>query len=45
MNMHPYTNVAVEHLMRLVNIPSPTGFTHQAAHYLMDVLAGYGFAP
>ena len=45
MNMHPYTNVAVEHLMRLVNIPSPTGFTHQAANYLMDALTGYGFAP
>ena len=45
MNIHPYTNVAVEHLLKLVNIPSPTGFTHRAAEYLMDVLTGYGFAP
>ncbi len=45
MNMHPYTTVAVEHLMKLVNIPSPTGFTHIAAAYLMDTLEGYGFAP
>ncbi|MGI5885311.1 MAG: M42 family metallopeptidase [Candidatus Spyradocola sp.] len=45
MNMHPYTTVAVDHLMKLVNIPSPTGFTHVAAAYLMDVLTSYGFAP
>ena len=45
MNMHPYTTVAVEHLLKLVNIPSPTGFTHIAAAYLMDTLEGYGFAP
>lgn len=45
MNMHPYTNVASEHLMKLVNIPSPTGFTHMAAKYLMDTLSSYGFAP
>ena len=38
MNMHPYTSVAVDHLMKLVNIPSPTGFTHIAAEYLLDVL-------
>ena len=45
MNMHPYTTVAVDHLMKLVNIPSPSGFTHIASAYLMDVLSGYGFAP
>lgn len=45
MNMHPYTTVAVDQLMKLVNIPSPTGFTHMAAEYLMDVLTGYGFEP
>lgn len=45
MNMHPYTSVAVDHLMKLVNIPSPTGFTHIAAEYLLDVLRGYGFTP
>ena len=45
MNMHPYTTVAVDHLMKLVNIPSPSGFTHIASVYLMDVLSGYGFAP
>ncbi|HIS20583.1 MAG TPA: M42 family metallopeptidase [Candidatus Spyradocola merdavium] len=43
--MHPYTTVAVDHLMKLVNIPSPSGFTHIASAYLMDVLSGYGFAP
>ena len=43
MNMHPYTTVAVDHLMKLVN--SPSGFTHIASAYLMDVLSGYGFAP
>lgn len=45
MNMHPYTTVSVDHLMKLVNIPSPSGFTHIASAYLMDVLSGYGFAP
>lgn len=45
MNMHPYTTVAVDHLMKLVNIPSPSGFTHIASAYLMDVLSSYGFAP
>ena len=45
MNMHPYTTVAVDHLMKLVNIPSPSGFTHIAATYLTEVLTGYGFAP
>ena len=45
MNMHPYTTVAVDLLMKLVNIPSPSGFTHIASAYLMDVLSGYGFAP
>ena len=45
MNMHPYTTVAVDHLMKLVNIPSPSGFTHIASAYLMDALSGYGFAP
>ena len=45
MNIHPYTTVAVDHLMKLVNIPSPSGFTHIASAYLMDVLSGYGFAP
>ena len=45
MNMHPYTTVAVDHLMKLVNIPRPSGFTHIASAYLMDVLSGYGFAP
>ena len=45
MTMHPYTTVAVDHLMKLVNIPSPSGFTHIASAYLMDVLSGYGFAP
>lgn len=45
MNIHPYTTVAADHLMQLVNIPSPTGFTHIATSYLMDVLSGYGFSP
>lgn len=45
MNIHPYTNVAVDHLLHLVNIPSPTGFTHMAAQYLMQTLTDYGFEP
>lgn len=45
MNIHPYTNVAVDHLLHLVNIPSPTGFTHMAAQYLMETLTDYGFEP
>jgi len=40
--MHDY---ALEYMLKLLSIPSPTGFTHQAADYLMETLEGLGFAP
>lgn len=38
-------NRVLDHLGRLLAIPSPTGFTDGISSYLMDTLAGYGFAP
>ncbi|MEG1687251.1 MAG: M42 family metallopeptidase [Angelakisella sp.] len=40
-----YTDYAVEQIQKLCAIPSPTGFTHDAAKYLVSELQGMGFAP
>ena len=40
-----YTDYAVEQIISLVKIPSPTGFTRAATDYLMNELTGLGFAP
>ena len=36
---------ALEYMMKLLSIPSPTGFTGEAADYLLDTLTGLGFSP
>ncbi|MBR1586094.1 MAG: M42 family metallopeptidase [Clostridia bacterium] len=40
--MHTY---ALTYIQRLLAIPSPTGFTAQAAAYVADTLTALGFAP
>ena len=36
---------ALEYIRHLLSIPSPTGFTRQAADYVTDTLTGLGFSP
>lgn len=38
-------DVALEYMRRLLEIPSPSGYTAQVADYLMETLAGMGLAP
>ncbi|MBE5786898.1 MAG: M42 family metallopeptidase [Clostridiales bacterium] len=38
-------NYALEYIMKLLSIPSPTGYTKEAADYLMNTLEALGFAP
>ena len=38
-------NYALEYMMKLLSIPSPTGFTKAATDYLLDTLKGLGFSP
>ncbi|MCR4887088.1 MAG: M42 family metallopeptidase [Clostridiales bacterium] len=40
--MHTY---ALEYIRKLLSIPSPTGFTRQAADDVMDTLTALGFSP
>ena len=40
--MHTY---ALEYILKLLAIPSPTGYTRQATDYVMDVLTALGFSP
>lgn len=35
----------IAQLQELINIDSPSGYTHKATAYIMDVLQGYGFTP
>ena len=37
--------LVLDHLRRLIAIPSPAGYTDDISRYLMDTLAGYGFSP
>ncbi len=39
------TQRVLDHLRRLIAIPSPTGFTGAVSAYLVETLTGYGFAP
>ncbi len=38
-------NYAMEQIQNLLKIPSPTGFTHMAADYVMTTLTGMGYSP
>ncbi len=40
-----YTSYAVEQIMGLVNIPSPTGMTDKVTAYLLETLKQMGYAP
>lgn len=40
-----YTDYAVEQIVSLVKIPSPTGYTRAATDYLLNELTGMGYAP
>ena len=40
-----YLNLAVERTLDLCRIPSPTGFTREAALFVESALRGYGFSP
>ena len=40
--MHTY---ALEYILKLLAIPSPTGYTRQATDYVMDALTALGFSP
>jgi len=42
MNYHEY---ALEQVMNLLNIPSPTGFTRKVTDYLMNELLSMGYSP
>ncbi len=40
-----YIDLAVAETQRLLAIPSPTGYTADAAKYLLDTLSGMGYTP
>lgn len=40
--MHTY---AMEYMLKLLSIPSPTGYTRAATDFLLETLTGLGFAP
>lgn len=40
-----HIDYAMRQIIRLLNIPSPTGFTKAAADYLIDELTALGYAP
>ena len=40
-----YTDYIMEQTVKLLSIDSPTGYTESAANYVMDTLAGMGYAP
>jgi len=40
-----YTDYAMQQIVNLLNIPSPTGFTKAATDYLLSELAALGYAP
>lgn len=43
--MKEYTDYAVEQIVALCAIPSPSGFTHKATDYLMKIFTDLGFKP
>lgn len=43
--MNQETQYVLDQLKALIEIPSPSGFTHAAVDHLMDVLTGLGYAP
>lgn len=43
--MNSYTQYAVEQIKSLTAIPSPTGYTHNAAKYVYDTLKDMGYNP
>jgi len=43
--MNIQTSYAVDQVMKMVSIPSPTGFTRKAEEYLLKTLTDLGFAP
>jgi len=40
-----YVDYAVDQIVRLCRIPSPSGYTRQAQEYLVETLSGMGWAP
>jgi putative aminopeptidase FrvX len=43
--MTNYVDYAVEQIIKLCNIPSPSGFTRKAEQYLLDELTRLGYCP